>query len=276
MFGTKLCLTTAFHPQSDGQTERMNRTLEEMLRHYVSPNHTDWDSHLPQLEFAFNNSLHAASKHTPFFLNTGQHPLTPLGDIAETTNPAARKLVEDWSTRVSRAIEYLHAARNRLKQNADASRRDVQFKVGDNVLLNSKHITLKHPGATKLLPKYIGPFKVIAKIGEVAYRLELPKNMKCHNVFHVSLLHKFVKGRRYQPPPPPLEVDGELEYEVEKILMSREGPHGKRWFLLKWKGYPEEHNTWEPEKNLTHCKQILKNWWNKFPKEQLRHMSVVL
>jgi hypothetical protein len=97
LFGTKLCLTTAFHPVSDGQTERMNRTLEEMLRHYVSPDHADWDSHLPQLEFAFNKSLHASSKHTPFFLNTGQHPLTPLGDIAETTNPAARKLVEDWS-----------------------------------------------------------------------------------------------------------------------------------------------------------------------------------
>jgi hypothetical protein len=152
----------------------------------------------------------------------------------------------------------------------------VEFRVGDNVLLNSKHVKLKYPGARKLLPRYIGPFKVTAKIGTVAYRMELPKNMKCHNVFHVSLLHKFVKGSRYQPPPPPLEVDGELEYEVEKIQSSTDGPPGKKWFLLKWKGYPEEHNTWEPEKNLTHCKQILKNWWKKFPKEQLRHMGVVL
>jgi hypothetical protein len=275
LFGTKLCLTTAFHPQSDGQTERMNRTLEEMLRHYVSPIHTDWDTHLSQLEFAFNNSLQASSKHTPFFLNTGQHPLTPLGDIAQTNNPAARTLVEDWSTRVSRAIQYLNTARNRMKQLADASRREVQFKVGDRVLLNSKHIKLKHPGSRKLLPRYIGPFKVTEKVGNVAYRLDLPKNMKCHDVFHVSLLHAFIKGKHYQPPPPPLEVDGELEYEVEKILSHTGNKPGKKWFLIKWAGYPEEHNTWEPEKNLTHCKQILQDYWKPYSQASLRRMGVI-
>jgi hypothetical protein len=263
LVGTKVKMSTAFHPETDGQTERMNRTLEEMLRHYVAPDQKDWDSHLPQLEFAYNNSVHSSTKQTPFFLNTGQHPLTPLGDIAESNNPAAHNFVVDWSTRISRAWEHLAVARNRQKQLADANRKDVEFKVDDMVLLNSKNIKLKHEGSRKLLPKFIGPFKVLARVGQVAYRLQLPDNMQCHNVFHVSLLHKYVRSGRYQPPPPPIETeDGDMEYEVEKILAHSGRNPGKRRFLVKWRGYAVEHNTWEPEKNLTNCQEALQEYWD--------------
>jgi hypothetical protein len=262
--GSRLAMSTAFHPQTDGQTERMNRTLEEMLRHYVSPNHSDWDSHLNTLEFAYNNSVQTSTKETPFFLNQGYHPLTPLSDVATSsiTNPAAEVWVKDWHTRYNRVVDLLKSAQNRQKQLADVRRRDVVHKAGDQVLLSTRHIKIKHPGSKKLLPRFIGPFTIVEKIGEVAYRLELPRNMRCHDVFHVSLLHPFVQGARYQPPPPPVEVEGELEYEVEKILDHSGTQPRKRWFLIKWKGYKEEHNTWEPEKNLTHCDRVLREYWD--------------
>jgi hypothetical protein len=261
LFQTKLKFSTAFHPETDGQTERMNRTLEETLRHYVSPNHTDWDTHLPMIEFAINNALQLATSQTPFYMHTGLHPLTPLSHIHETSNLDAKTVKVAWQTRVQLATEKLKTAQNRQKQLVDSKRRDVTFKVNDVVLLNSKHINIKHTGSRKLLPRYIGPFKITQCIGAVAYQLELPRNMKCHNVFHVSLLKAFVPSDRHQPLPPPLIIDDAYEYEVEQVLTHKGNRQGKRKFLVAWKGYPAEHNTWEPESNLTNCPEVLQQYW---------------
>jgi hypothetical protein len=257
---TKLRFSTAFHPQTDGQTERQNRTLEEMLRHYVAPNHTDWDQHLPLIEFAVNNAMQLATKETPFFLYTGMHPLTPLTGLRDVEHPEARAITTDWQTRVHNVTARLQAAQNRMKTLHDQGRREVTFAVGQEVLLNSKNINIQHSGSRKLLPRYIGPFKVTKQIGPVAYRLQLPPNMKCHNVFHVSLLHAYRRSGRYQPPPPPLIIDGEYEYEVAKILKHR-GTRRKQ-YLVAWKNYTAEHNTWEPEANLTNCADLLQKYWD--------------
>jgi Chromo (CHRromatin Organisation MOdifier) domain len=130
------------------------------------------------------------------------------------------------------------------------------------VLLNSRHINIKHSGSRKLLPRFIGPFPITKKIGEVAYQLKLPKNIRCHNVFHVSLLNKHRPSDRNQPPPPPLIIDGEYEYEVERILDHKGTVSGKRKFLVAWVGYGPEHNTWEPESNMTTCGDALQEYWN--------------
>lgn len=261
MFCTKLRFSTAFHPETDGQTERMNRTIEETLRHYVSPNHTDWDAHLPMIEFAINNAMQLSTSQTPFYMNTGFHPLTPLSQTSATSNTAASSVRVAWQTRVQQATDKLKAAQNRQKQLVDSKRRDITFNVNDKVLLNSKNINIKHAGSRKLLPRFIGPFKITKCIGKVAYKLELPRNMKCHNVFHVSLLKKHLPSDRHQPMPPPLVIDGEYEFEAEQILAHKGTRPGKRKFLVAWKNYPAEHNTWEPEGNLTNCPEVLQTYW---------------
>jgi hypothetical protein len=260
-FDMKLRFSSAFHPQTDGQTERTNRTLEEMLRHYVSPNHVDWDTHLPMIEFAMNNSLQSSTGHTPFFLYTGRNPITPLSSLSEMKNPAARTVRLTWQERVQMAKKCLLDAQSRMIRLQTKKCRNVSFEVDDKVLLNSRHINIQFSGSRKLLPRFIGPFKIIKKVGPVAYKLELPKNMKCHNVFHVSLLKQWNPSDRYQPPPPPLVIDGEYEYEVDKILNHRGSEVGKRRFLIAWKHDGAEHNTWEPERNLTHCDELLQEYW---------------
>jgi len=102
----------------------------------------------------------------------------------------------------------LHVAQRRQKAYADKERRELDFKVGDDVLLSTRNLTLKTPGARKFLPKFVGPFKVLAKVGSVAYRLELPPTMRIHNVFHVALLQPYSASGTYQPPPPMLAEDG--------------------------------------------------------------------
>ena len=130
------------------------------------------------------------------------------------------------------------------------------------MLLSTKNIKLKHPGSRKLLPKYLGPFRVIRVVNPVAYELALPASMsQVHPVFHVSLLAEYRSDGCVQPPPPPIELDEELEYEVEAILDKRTRKRGRLLipeYLIKWTGYGHEHNSWEPLSNLTHCVESIR------------------
>eukprot|EP00882_Tetradesmus_deserticola_P010360 GHRQ01010944.1.p2 GENE.GHRQ01010944.1~~GHRQ01010944.1.p2 ORF type:complete len:201 (-),score=7.98 GHRQ01010944.1:411-1013(-) len=141
--------------------------------------------------------------------------------------------------------------RHQAKRYADAKRKDVQFKVGDLVLLSTKNIHLKTPGVNKLLPKYLGPFPIKDVINPVAYRLELPACMKCHNVFHTSLLVKYRSNGTVHPPPLPLNFDdgeGGEWFEIETLLDMRVVNRGRgrtaKQYLVKWKGFGDEHNMW--------------------------------
>ena len=119
-------------------------------------------------------------------------------------------------------------------------------------------------GSKKLLPRWIGPFPIVKRIGNVAYKLELPPSLKWHPVFHVSLLRSYEDNGRSVPPPVPEVIQGELEYSVESILGHRDvgaGKRAKRQYLVKWQGYGPEHNSWEPVANLTNCDDALKAYW---------------
>jgi len=155
--GISQAMSTSFHPQTDGQTERTNRTLEEMLRQYVGPSQDDWDLKLPCAEFAVNNSMKAATGYTPFFLNYGRHPRGPATAVMVTHAPAVKEFVTSMHKAVSTAKDSLAAAQARMKRNADEHRSDLDFAVGDKVLLSSKNIRIRAVGTRKLLPKFIGP-----------------------------------------------------------------------------------------------------------------------
>ncbi|MGH3053950.1 MAG: chromo domain-containing protein, partial [Gaiellaceae bacterium] len=171
-------------------------------------------------------------------------------------NPAAVRVTQGLVDRTSEAKRCLEAAQQRQKHYADKRRRPAEFAVGNEVLLSTRNITLKGPGTKKLMPRFIGPFKVVRRVADAAYELELPANMKIHDVFHVSLLKAYRQGDVYRPPPVEMTMDGEVEYEVEYLLHHRRS-RGRWEYLVKWMHYGPEYNTWEPEGNLTHCTRIL-------------------
>ena len=269
--GAERWMSTAFHPQSDGQTERMNISLEEVLRHYVSYNQGDWDSHIQMAAFAINNSYQSSTKSTPFMLNLGRNPrvptvLTEVTDLLErrfamirgTKSQAALRVTKQMYADLSKAKEYLRIAQQRQKSYADRKRVDKEFKVDDMVLLSTRNLKLKNDERTtaraKLLPKYIGPYKILERVGKVAYRIKLPERCRIHPVFHVSLLHAYNDPDKYpgaQMQACPLDwLDGDPTFEVERILDHRVlFTGGKRsvTYLVKWCGFGTLYDTWEPE-----------------------------
>ena len=265
------CFSTAYHPRSNGQTERMNRIVEDMIRHYVSPTHDDWDEHLTQIEFAINNAHHEGLKNTPFYMNYRRNPLTPLTaqlPVASSASSAGKipkvyQLTRNQTIFLTRARRCLQSAQDRQKYYFDKNVSPVSFQIGQEVLLSTRNINLTHPGSNKLLPRWIGPFPIEQQIGTVAFKLQLPDTMKrIHHVFHASLLTNYVPGGELKPLPPILMDDGSLEYEVEKILDSRVTKKGKRHtteYYIKWLGYDHSYDTWEPAANL-HCPQLLKEF----------------
>ncbi len=262
-------MSTAFHPQTDGQTERVNRILVEMLRNYVDPTEDDWDEHLTAAEFATNNAYQESIKTSPFMLNYGQNPLTPTSlRIRTIRNPEAMALTENLQERLARAKKFLEAAQQRQRATVDKGRRPQEFNVGDDVLLSTANISFKGVGAPKLMPRYIGPYKVVKRIGATAYELELASNMRIHDVFHVSLLKPYMPGRNVHPPPPELTDDGHVEFEVDRILQHedrRRGGKTRREYFVHWRGYDRSHDTWEPEANLKNCPEKIEEYWARIP-----------
>jgi hypothetical protein len=251
-------LSSSFHPQTDGQTERVNRVLEDVLRHFVSPTKNDWDKLLPAAEFALNSAQHESTQATPFELNYGFKPSSPL-DVAlgnsKLSCPAAANLRVRLHDAIKHARDCIHAAQQRYKKWADKRRIDVTYKPDQKVLVNVKNMNIPSAGNKKLFPRYVGPFRVVKVINDVAVKLELPEHMKCHDVFHISLIKPWHPDSRDPKPPAPVLVEGEWEFVVEAVLshrlQRRKGGKDKLFYLVKWQGEDESQNTWEPEENLT-------------------------
>jgi hypothetical protein len=281
--GTKLAMSTAYHPQTDGQTERANRTIEEMLRAYVNRKQNDWDQYLTAIELAYNNSKQASTGYSPFYLNYGQHPSIPLSKLIDSennnnnliNNATAELLLEQLFSDLELARNNILIAQERQQHYTNLNRKDISFQVGDQVLLSTSDLRLKMKITPKLTSRYIGPFKIKKVLSRLNYELELPSSIHIHPVFHISKLRIYHESERFhfnhpnkESRPPPELIDEEEEWEVEKILDRRERKvgRGKRIeYLIKWKGYPEWENTWEPTNNLIHSKELI----NEFEKELL-------
>jgi hypothetical protein len=239
----RTAMSTAFHPQTDGQTERVHRVLEDYLRSYVCQQYDDWDMWLALAAFAHNNSKHSATGHTPFYLTYGRHPRTPATMHTRSTIPAADEFSTHFSTMVKAAMSAADAARQRMSAMTASNRPNV-YEPGQLVLLSTKNLTLKTLGPNKLLPRWVGPFKVLSKVGEVAYKLDLPDCMKIHPVFHVSLLYPYKKDHRTGDAPEAIYVaeEGDL-YHIDCVLEHKKVRNQIK-YLVQWTGYGPEHNSW--------------------------------
>jgi hypothetical protein len=260
--------STAFHPQTDGQTERVNQILEQYLRCYLEYNQENWVALLPLAEFAYNNATHNSTKLSPFYLCYGYEPsLDILSDHLKNSVAVVKDYASQIKDNLLIARNELDIAQRSFNFHADATRRPLEFNVGDLVWLSRKNIKTTRPNA-KLDYRNLGPFKVLDRIGKVAYRLELPQLLSTiHNVFHVSLLSPVVENsfsNRVVPPPDPITIDNEQEYEVEDILDVKK-VRGRFKYLVSWRGFGPEENTWEPVSNLENCMETLLEFHKKFP-----------
>ena len=219
--GTKLKFSIAFHPQTDGQSERTIQTLEDMLRACVIEFSGSWDRYLPLAEFAYNNSFQASIGMAPFEALYGRPCRTPLcwNEVGQRRLHDV-ELIDLTTKKIQIIRDRLKTAQDRQKNYADRRRRPLEFQVDDRVFLKVSpwKRVIRFKKREKLNPRYIGPFRVIERIGPVAYRLELPAELdRIHNVFHVSLLKKYVPDPSHVLETPPIEIQEDLSFEVRPV-----------------------------------------------------------
>uniref|UniRef100_A0A2N9HZR1 Reverse transcriptase n=1 Tax=Fagus sylvatica TaxID=28930 RepID=A0A2N9HZR1_FAGSY len=249
----ELAMSSSYHPQTDGQTEVVNRSLEQYLRAFAGDKPSLWVHWLPMAEFWFNTNYHTSTKMTPFEALYGYEPPTVMDYIPGTTKVAA---VDDYLHQQQGIIgllkENLLSTQSRMKSQADKHRLERSFQVGEWVFLRlqpfrQKSVSRKHG---KLAARFYGPFQIVEKVGAVAYRLELPEEAQIHNVFHVSCL-KPKLGQSVLPIAklPPMDSMGHLSPEPSRILDQRtikRRRHGTATeVLVQWEGSTQEDATWE-------------------------------
>jgi hypothetical protein len=291
--GVRQALTSAFHPQSDGQTEKSNQLIEEVLRHYTAEDQRQWDDYLFMVEYAINSHVHSSTGFAPYQLVMGYIPPSPFDrvfglrersqlhrpdhlsreDWAKCKNDLLQQHMAKMQAMWAAAKKALQRTAAQMCNSRDSTRRPHRYKVGDWVMLSTRNLKLTGITVPKLAPRWIGPFRITALVGREpaqAVQLELPPHSRVHNVFHVSLTTPF-KGEMKSTPTggqvpvdvtDPVWVEGDVEYLVERILGHRTRNRGRnatrREFLVKWDGYGPEMNTWEPEANLT-CDNTIRN-----------------
>jgi len=267
--GTRLRMSTAHHPQTDGQTERANRVLEDVIRNYVNKHHKDWDRYLVAAEIAVNSSVQASTNFTPYYLNYGMNPAFNL-DFAvptisnETAAQVLAKLQQDLETARSNLID----ARDRQTHYANVHRREFIFKEGEEVLLSTQYLALKKGLARKLSCKYTGPFKIVDVVSAVAYKLELPANWRVHPVFHISLLKRYNRDESFSRADPTLEVieiddSNVVADEIDKIIGQRMDTDGQVQYLVIWKDQEASEATWKYASELADCTAAVQRFQEK-------------
>ena len=251
--GTKLAFSTAYHPQTQGVVERMNAVVSQTIRCIIhdTGNIKDWEKILPTVELAINSLPNQSTGFSPFFLNYGYEPVTPVQLVkgneeikTESIGSFVRRITSIWEL----ARDNLKRSVNLQAKYYDKKHRSVEFDEGEMVLLSSRNLKMKGiPG--KLKKRFVGPFKIEQRIGQQAYKLSLPDSWKIHPVFHVSLLKSWHTAS-LQEDEEPIDDDLELEepyYEIEKILRWRKVKRGRRVlkeYLVLWKDYPVSEASW--------------------------------
>ena len=239
--GIEQNLSTVFHPQTDGLSERKNQWIEQYLCTIVTSHLEDWSYWIAVASAVHNNRINSTIGLSPNEILLGYSPCLAPSEVITTDNEAAEKWVKQMMQAQDQATKIINQKAGEVPS--------PQFTIGDQVWLEGSHLKLPHQ-STKLAPKRYGPFTITKQINPVTYQLILPATWQIHPVFHASLLSPYVEtdahGPNYSRPPPDL-IGGEEFYEVEQICgHRRHGCSRTLQYLIKWKGSPESDNTWEP------------------------------
>ena len=267
----KSALSTAYHPQTDGTTKRVNQEIEAYLSIYCTSHPEDWPTALHLLEFTHNNWQHADRQKTPFELMFGESPIALPLTFKNTKFPA----IEDRMKMLIKNQEEALAA-HELACLCMADRRKstfTLFKKGEKVWLDSRNMKMRHN--KKMKPKQEGPFLITEFLGPVTYHLQLPASWQIHNIFHATLLKPYKKNEIYGPnfPEPPSELENNEEvYEVDYILNHWKRGWGYQYYI-KWNGYPISKALWEPEQAFSDDGDMLslyKQWHQLWTLKKMR------
>ncbi len=268
-------VSTAYHPQTDGQTERVNQEIEKYLRIFVNYRQTDWSDWLPLAEFAHNNQIHSTTGKSPFMVLYGRNPriLPDSKDYYSFDNPAASNFIKEMSQIHKEMCDALEKAADNMKKQYNKKKQKARdYRVSDRVWLDATNLHLPCP-KKKLNDKHVGPFMILDKAGAAAYKLKLPPHWKIHPCFNEKLLTLYIllafPNQEVPPPPPPDLINNEEEFEIEEILDSR--PHmihrgqGKKSYkvidyFVKWKGWTREHNSWVTENEMGNAQEAIKEY----------------
>ncbi|UTT94977.1 hypothetical protein NDA17_001413 [Ustilago hordei] len=261
--GVKHSLSTAYHPQTDGQTERVNQVIEQYLRMYCNYEQNDWANLLDTAAFVYNNNtVHNSIGVSPFFAcygwNPKAHPDIPqrLG----VNDPGCFEYLMDGKERCKYLQEQIREAQRRSVNQYNRKHKDIEFKVGDMVYINRRNWKTRRP-TPKLDTRFAGPYPVQERVGHRAYRITLPANLRVHDVFHVSMLEpartSSLPQRAEQPTIPSLP-DEDLDFEAEALIDKR-SHNGTTEYKVLWRGYSEEAASWEPVENLN-CPDLIQEY----------------
>lgn len=271
--------TTGYHPQADGQNERLHIVIEDYLRSYVAADLTDWVKHLPLAELSMNTRHMERLQCSPFWAVKGRDPMFPLtlelakvkpsGVAATTSSPAAVTVHARQQETLARCKLLLEAANQRAKSYYDKRKLDHPYRAGQQVWLSCKNLQLKGPHCKKLQARFVGPYEIVEMVGPLSAKLALPPTLsRIHPVFHVSLLKPFHTDGREQPSPGPILVldDNDIheEYEIDYIVGHRNVGRAKRLeFCVHFIGYGDDHNEWLPEANLVNAPELVALYWQE-------------
>ena len=251
--------STAFHPQTDGQSERVIQVLEDMLRGCVIDFLGSWDRYIPLMEFPYNNSYQYSIGMAPYEALYGRRCRTPMCWTEMNEHKIfGAKLVKDAEEKVQIIQQRLRVASDRQRSYSNLKRKDIEYEVGDKVFLKvspwKKILRFGRKG--KLSPRFIGPYEILERVGPVAYRLALPlKLVKLHDVFHVSMLPRYRSDPSHILPIQEIQVQEDFTFDEEpKAILDREirQLRNKQLPLVKvlWQHHGMEEATWEPESTM--------------------------
>ena len=258
---TKMNLSTAFHPQTDGNTERVHRTIEQILRAFIHHTPDEWLKTLSLAEFCYNNSKHSSTGLTPFESIYGLQPLTPIS-LIQPPNSETPDIVNKIHDIYSIIEDQIKIVKPEQKHPADKKSNITEYSHGDFVLLSTENLKLYNQPYKKFKDRFIGPYKILQKISPVAYKLDLPNTVRIHPVFHVSMLKPYHSDT---PDTDPVDhipargeyISGDNVYTIEKIQAHKIGPCPAFYargpallFKVRWAGYSPQEDTWEPYVSL--------------------------